>query len=502
MAKTSKSGKSNRKAVTGGMYVIIVAIVLVIVCFFVYITGVLPKTVTGVKIFENLPDGSQSTIKNFSVLETNYHFKEVFDSYSQYGMVSEDLLDSIYSGEETYRDWLLRETATQLRTLALAERAAKQDSEFYATSKARDMAADGVTTLDFYAKMYGYPSGQQFLSTQYGTGMTKRAYIDFSSRELLIQEYAAYLQQFGATIVPTDDEVQARFDENPYQSYLVDYNSYFVQIRKDDDSIDVEKSKAEADKIAKATKDSASFRKAVMDYLTAKGDTEALAAYEDDADPTFSENTAYSAYMNDDVKAFLFSESEVGSVKVIEVETGAYVLYVADKKLNELKNVTYRTLTLSTGVKSDATAEEITAAAQKTVADAQAYCTQGMAPIDFYKIVKEHTKDSNEMMTGGYYAAATIDSFVPTEENPLDSSAVEAGQWLFEPDRKAGDIKIVVSEDQKTVTVFYFEANRPAWANAIRSEIISSNYADWNAALEANTPGYSVNSGLVKYLIY
>ena len=88
MAKTSKSGKSSRKAVSGSMMAIIIAIVLIIACFFTYISGILPKTLTGVSITETRDNGTTGTVKNFSLLETNFHFQEVYNSYANYGMVS------------------------------------------------------------------------------------------------------------------------------------------------------------------------------------------------------------------------------------------------------------------------------------------------------------------------------------------------------------------------------------------------------------------------------
>ena len=41
MAKTSKSGKANRKLVSVGMTVVVVAIVLIVAIFCTYISGVL-----------------------------------------------------------------------------------------------------------------------------------------------------------------------------------------------------------------------------------------------------------------------------------------------------------------------------------------------------------------------------------------------------------------------------------------------------------------------------
>ncbi len=507
MAKTSKSGKSSRKVATGGMIAVIVVILIIVACFFVYISGILPKTLTGVGITETLSDGSTKTVKNYSVLETNFHFREVYDSYSQYGMVSEDHLDEVYNAEtgETYRDWLLREAAVQMKTLALVERAAQQDG-FMQYSKSREIAAKNLETLDLYAMMYGFPSGQQYLQALYGTGMTRRSYIDFQSREVLIQEYGSYLKQFDPSVVPTDEQVQAKYDEDPNKYYVYDYNSYFIGADKDEEGkvINYDKCVAAAEKIASASKDSASFRQAVMDYLKEQGDEEGLAAYDDGADPTFTEKLTYAdaAYMSSDVKAFIFSDNSAGDVKTIETEFGVYVVFIADKQIDETANVTYRSFTISTGVKADSTPEEIAAAVDQTVADASSYCTQGMDPLSFYNVVKNHSADTNTIIEGGYVPEVTEESLAAPEGEGQDPAEKEAYAWLFESGRKQGDIKITVSQDQKTVTVYYFESVRPAWQCSVRNEIIASNFGAWNLALEDGDVGYTVNAGLVRYLIY
>ena len=61
---------------------------------------------------------------------------------------------------------------------------------------------------------------------------------------------------------------------------------------------------------------------------------------------------------------------------------------------------------------------------------------------------------------------------------------------------------MVVSADNKTVLIYYFEASRPAWQNAVRDEMISANFSQWNSDLESGLPEYTVNAGLVRYLIY
>ena len=229
MAKTTKSGKSNRKAVTGGMLAVIIAIVLIIACFFTYISGILPRTLTGVSIIETLSDGSTATVKNFSLLETNLHFKETFNSYVNYGMVSEDNLDDVYNEEtgETYRDWLLKQAAGEMKSVALVERAAKQ-SGFTDISSARKIASLNSSTLDLYAQLYGYPSSSQYLYAVYGTGMSMRAYTDYMTRTTLADEYVSYLKQFDPTIVPTDEQIRSEYDADPSAYTTFDFNYFFV----------------------------------------------------------------------------------------------------------------------------------------------------------------------------------------------------------------------------------------------------------------------------------
>lgn len=509
MAKTSKSGKANRKVVSGGMIVIIVAIVLIIACFFTYISGVLPRTMTGVSITETLPDGTKKVVKNFNLLETNMHFKEVFNTYSNYGMVTEEALDAIYneSTGETYRDWILREAASQMKTLAFVERAA-QESGFMQYSKAREYAAAQTASVDAYAAMYGFQSAQQYMAAMYGTGMTTRDFIDYSAREVLVTEYGYYLKQFDPSVVPTADQIQSEFDANPYKYYTYDFNRYFITAEKDADGniIGLDDAIAAANKIASASKDSASFRTAVMDYLKDKGDDATLATFDNDADPTIYEGYTNEsiAYMDSEIQDFFYGDSKPGDTTVVETTTGAFVIYLADKRLDDTKTVSFRVLTLTNDVakQADATPEEIAQGAQDLAAEAATYATSGMDPLSFYNVVKNHST-GEAMLDGGYTGGVTADYFVSSDaENPLDMAQVQAGMWLFEDGRNTGDVKIFISDDQKTVYVYYFEESATVWQNAVKNSLITTNFTNWNSDIMANDPQYEVNAGLMKVFIY
>ena len=344
MAKTTKSGKSSRKAVTGGMIAVIVAIILIIACFFTYISGILPLTMTGISITETLADGSTKTVKNYSLLETNLHFKQTLSTYSSYGMVSEDNLDDIYNQEtgETYRDWLLKQTAGDMESIALVERAAKQ-AGFMDMSAARKIASLDAETLDLYAQIYGFQTGSQYLAALYGTGMSKRAYTDYMARTTLADEYVSYLKQFDPAIVPTDDKIQADFDADPSAYTTFDFNYFFVGADTDADGnvTGLKEAVAAAKKISDATTDSASFRQACMDYLTEKDDQNSLASFANDQDPTFCDNytTTTLTYLSEEITSFITGDSVTGDKTVIETDKGAYVVYIAQKGIDEADSV-------------------------------------------------------------------------------------------------------------------------------------------------------------------
>ena len=108
-----------------------VVIILCIVCWFVYITGILPKVLTGISITETAADGtSTQSVENISVLEANFKFKEVFSSFSNYYGVTEDNLDETASTDATtgegttYRDMIFQEAANELMNCIMVNRSA------------------------------------------------------------------------------------------------------------------------------------------------------------------------------------------------------------------------------------------------------------------------------------------------------------------------------------------------------------------------------------------
>ena len=228
MAKNNKTHKSSSKNVKIALGVTIGVIAVCVIGWFIYISGIIPQLLPGMTVYETAPDGvTLQKVESVSVLETNYHFSEVFQQYSQYGYVTRDMLDEVYDPAtgETYRDMILQQVGMQVMNQILINRAAEQDG-FLQYSQAALIADKQSQNIEMVAQLYGYQSVDQYLFHVYGTGMSFRVYKDILAKEILTSEYQEYIGQFK--FMPTQDQIQAAFDENPTAYQLADFNYFFI----------------------------------------------------------------------------------------------------------------------------------------------------------------------------------------------------------------------------------------------------------------------------------
>ncbi len=149
------------------------------------------------------------------------------------------------------------------------------------------------------------------------------------------------------------------------------------------------------------------------------------------------------------------------------------------------------------------TDEEIAADAKALEEKAKQLAPEGMSPLDFYKLVKTNTNDQDEMMSGGYTSGDTKAEMLKAEDGKeVDAQTQALAEWLFAAERKQGDIKIVVSSDNKEVTIYYFERSAPAWMANYRENQTTANINKLKESLKSTNPQYVINSDLVKKFIY
>lgn len=504
--KKSKSGKKSKAKLALGL--VVAVMILFVAGYFVYFSGIIPQLLPGMTITET-KDGATVKVKDLSVLETNYYFMNIYSMYSQYGMITSESLDSVFNSTtgQTYREYLLSQGAEEALANVLMEREA--DAKGFRSMSAADKAAkDELESLRGMSQLYGYPTLDRYIAAQYGTGMTSRLYRQCMARGLYADEYQQYISQFDPSIVPTDNSIREAYKANPAAYDNVDFNYYLVTAATKDGKTDIEGAKKDAQWIADKSTDAKSFRNAVMTYLKGKGDTESLKEYDKDADPTsVTDMTKANIEQQYDANlaAFLFADGrKAGDKTVVETKTGAYVVILNGRKLDEDKEVSYRTLTLSNDSNGKERTDEQIAADAKALADKAAQLAPaGMSSLDFYKLVKANSKDKDEMMDGGFVAGETKADMTEAEDGKeVDAQTKAAADWLFDESRKTGDIYIKTSADNKTVTIYFFEKSSPAWMGEARNAKITENVNKLKESLKATNPQFVVNTDLVKNFIY
>ena len=511
--KRTSAKKSKANLVLG---LVIALIVICIAGFFVYASGLLQRTLTGVKVIETAADGTSTTVKNYSVQEANYHFNEIFSMYSMYGMVDRAKLDEKVSeqSEETWRETLYKAAADEMMENALVLRAYENDAnkpEFGADRYAEMQ----LEVMKDQATKYKYDSLNQYMQAMYGTGFNAFDFKKITKNEIIAREYENYKKQF--VCVPGDADIQTAFDNDPTAYQKADFNYYFFAAKMDDQGkmTNLDQTKTDAKEVMDAVNGGKTFKEAVKTVLEKDktANESALASFTDDnVDPTFitgySKDTAEYVYSKAEgvINAIFGKDAVMGKTVTIEAENGTYVVCPVAMKLDETATVTYRTLTIDNpdykGV--DTQADVLASGLAKARSQAEQIIASPMDPAAFAAAVRKNSTDTNEIVSAGYVSGDTPSKYEPAADQEAEQSAEDKalGEWLFAADRKAGDTMILNSADSSKVTIYYFESSMPAWRASVRNSIADTLLESWKSELKAGNPSTVINVGLNKFLLY
>ena len=514
-----KSAQAQKAKINLIKALVIVAIVICVGGFFVYISGILPRFVTGVKIVETNADGTQSTIENVSVQELNYHFYEVFSMYSMYGMVSNDTLDDPTDpdteGSQTYREFMYQTAADELMNAALVRRSSEQ-YDYTPHSGAARYANLQLDAMRASAENYGYSSINQYMQLMYGTGFNASDYRKYSEREAFTQEFENYMRQF--ILVPTDEEVQAAYDNDPKSYQRADFNYYLFSANMDADGnyTDLAATVRSANTVASKVNGGMSFKDAVKYVLELdkEANAEKIATFEDEnVDPTaitgYAQATAEQQFSADVANVIFGDDTVPGKAVIVETESGTYVVCLNQLTVDETPTVAYRTLTIANAASSDPKASEADIANGLAAARAQAdtIVATRMDPLGFSDAIKKYSTNANEILRAGYLSGDTPSTYEGTvnEETTDEATAAvnaQLGAWLFDEARTQGDTLIINSADNSAVTIYYFQSVKPAWMVTASDKITTALVNGWSEDLKSTNPSYVINYGVATTLQY
>lgn len=477
---------SKRSKVIMGL--VVAVLICIVLGFFVYMTGILPRVLPGIKIVETNPQtGKTDTIANISVLEANFHYAQAYGTYS-YSM-GDKTVDDVYDPTtgKTYFQMILDQAASQALRTELIVREAEANG-YAEHSGADNYAALSIESTRSYAEMYGFQTADQYLQATFGTGMSVNLYRQFTANQALADEYQQYRKQF--VVNPTDEEITALFEENPFDYMTADVcYYYFPGTANDEGTYDLDEAEEKANAVAEAT-DVESFREILVETL---GDEVAEGAgFVEGANPSYHENATKSTLLSipEGGNEFIFDEANIGSTTVICNDYGAYVIFLEDCGVDEETVVSYRTLTLTNEVVANeskgVTVDEQAHGLIEVQARANELISAPMTSLEFADLVKDNSTNAQEIMSGGYVERDVASAYVSTEEAPVADSKIALGEWLFDESRVQGDTYVMTSGN--TVTIYYFEDSMVSWENKARTSLINSSMSAWAESLYANNP--------------
>lgn len=502
--KVAKKSKNQKKPLLGESLkktlistLIILFFVITVGGYFIYVTGVPAKVLTGVEIIKTQENGKTKVIERISVNELKYHYALVFNQYYQYGYVDQDTdLDSIMPATQmTYRQFFFERAAENLRrnvlTINAAEKAGFKPQSVEGTI---DYSIQSVRNV---AKQYNV-TADDYLSRTYGKGMTVKGYAKILRNELTTEEYQEYMKQTDFWL--STQEMQAMYDANPTDFGTATYNYYFFPVTYDETATEEQKATAAAAALESAnaviaeTTDAASFRNACEKYAG----EEKAGAFEDGKDPTIADGYSKDTteYISPELADFIYAAGRAkGDKQAIVTESGVYAVYFDSITYDETPTYAYRILMLENKDALAVNPQDTVDEAAKLTERLNGIISSTTDEQSFISAVKKNSEDYATKPAGGLKTGVLYDTFAQTEEPSEHDKALAA--WLFAPERKAGDMIII--DNGSYINLYYYVDNIPAWQNTLREKTASDKLSEWvDAQTASGSVTYRINYNNIK----
>ena len=522
---TQKQLAAQKEASTTRLYTITFTVVLVLLLCVAVFVGV-KQTIKNIGYYEKRTTAVQIGDHALSNAELNYFYVDAVNSfYSNYGSYASMFgldttlpLDQQVIDEDTGRTWAddFMDTAKEnaKNTYALSD-AANAAGFTLPEDKTAELDST-ISSLELYAKLYGYSDGQAYLKALYGKGATTESFREYNLRNALAD---AYYTNYSDSLTYDDAALRAKESENPgaYSSYTYQYyylpTSRFLTGGTTDDNGNTTYSQEErtaaeaavraaADSLISGEIDSVEKLDAAIADLSVNAGTEAAS--------TESKNVLYSAVNSLYQQWVTDSSRKAGDMQVFdstgtntnedgtssEVLNGCYVVYYIGTSDNNFPMVNVRHILIQpTHAEDEAadahadgesySAEELTAA-KKSAEDVLNQWKSGEATEDSFAALANEYSADGDGTTGGLY------------ENVYPGQMVASfNDWCFDSSRKPGDTDIV--ETTYGFHVMYFVGNTDITYRdyQIQSELRSADVDKWHTDLLATV---TVTDGNTDYI--
>lgn len=523
---TEKQLSAQKEAKTTRLYTIgfaaVLALLLVVaICIgvrqVIRTSGYLEKNTVAVQVGDHAISNAEL---NYYYIDAINNFYSNYGSYaSMFGLDTSKPLDEQIVDEDTGRTWAddflesAKETAKNAYALADAAEAAG-----YTLPESKTAEMDNtMSTLEVYAKMYGYADTTAYLKALYGSGASEESFRAYNTRNTLAD---AYYNHYSDSLTYTDADLRAKAAEDPsfYNSYS--YNAYYLSTSKfltggtTDENGNTTYSEAET-AAAEAAVRAAAESLIAEDIDSVEALDAAIAALSvnegTDAASTDSNNIRYSS-INSTYQQWVADASRKAGDKAVfdsistqtaedgtttESLSGCYVVYFVESTDNETSMANVRHILIQpTHAEDEAedahadgetySAEEL-AAAKKTAEEIYAQWQSGEATEDSFAALANEKSADGDGTTGGLY------------ENVYPGQMVSAfNDWCFETGRKTGDTGIVETEYGYHIIYYVSTSDMTYRDYLIESDLRSADVQSWYEDLTAAVTMTDGNTGYIR----
>lgn len=408
---------------------------------------------------------------SFSKGEMAYLYNYVYSqsaSYLSYLGVdtTKSLKDQQYSEDTTWFDYMMQQAVNYAKDFLL----------FCEDAKARGIAltdedtakiSEELTAVDKAAKDGGFDSVEAYFQASFGATLTRAEYENFLQKSTLA--YKVYADITGSYSF-TDAQIQEHYDTNMNDFKSVDFLTYSFSKNEANNITD-----EDAIKYAKelsATTSTDAFNAYVKNYIETTTSEEAKATLDIDAEMAKLQSLNVKYTQGDAVSEWAFADGTAVNQTFVsdDAESGVHTVYLLTKAPTRNDNITVNVrhiLLTATTYKTD---EATKAFADDLVSQWKA----GDATEEsFAALATQYTEDTGSKANGGLY-----ENVAPGE------MVTQFNDWIFDTNRKAGDVD-VVKTDYGYHVMYFVSGGSPVWKNDVVASMKQIAYsADYSKLTE------------------
>ena len=412
-----------------------------------------------------------STYANYiySLLGSDADIDSYFKSFT--GLDRSVALDEQqYNDDQTWADYFMEQTIENMKQVtALCDAAAA--AGFATPQEVVDDVDSSIESLRSSAALYGYSSLDQFLSLNYGKGVSTKI---LRNMMLKMETASHYSESVNDAREYTEEQTEAYYQEHADELDVISH--YYFLVSSSNSAFD--ELETDEEKVAAAQAAAAEIAEAATleDFLAA--------CTEYGSEPTLR-NTSGESLVTGISEWLLSADRKTGDHTAIDTDTGAYAVWYVDRDDNDYAVRSMRHILIMAEADEDGSySDDAILAAKERIHEIETEWKEDPTEEHFAELANSYSEDSGSNTTGGLYEDISKHQMVEAIDN-----------FLFNEGAKAGDTTVVEGDNGSYHgwhLVYYVGEGELARTLLAEEPMREAAQTEWLEGLEA---GYEAKTG-------